>query len=79
MQRVAVKTNRIQLACSSSPLLQAARRAFASGQMDMPLVDASIDYYNVLEVKRSASQKQIRLAYFTQAKRYHPDLNAHKS
>lgn len=33
----------------------------------------------MLEVKRSATQKQIRLAYFTLAKKHHPDLNAHKS
>ena len=44
-----------------------------------PTVDAEIDYYGVLEVKRSATQKQIRLAYFSLAKKHHPDLNAHKS
>ena len=30
-------------------------------------------------MKRSASQKQIRLGYFSQAKKHHPDLNSHKT
>ena len=47
--------------------------------MEAPSVDASIDYYSLLNVKRSANQKQIRLGYFTMAKKHHPDLNAHKS
>ena len=47
--------------------------------MGAPSVDAEIDYYSVLEVKRSAEQKKIRLAYFTLAKKHHPDLNAQKS
>ena len=33
----------------------------------------------MLSVKRSASQKQIRLGYFSQAKKHHPDLNSHKT
>ena len=42
-------------------------------------VDATIDYYSALDISRSATQKKIRLAYFTLAKKHHPDLNAHKS
>ena len=44
-----------------------------------PSIDAAVDYYLVLQVAKSATQKQIRLAYFSQAKKHHPDLNAHKS
>lgn len=33
----------------------------------------------MLGVQRSAEQKKIRLAYFSLAKKHHPDLNAHKS
>ena len=42
-------------------------------------IDSKIDYYKLLNIQRSASQKQIRLAYFNMAKRHHPDLNQHKS
>ena len=33
------------------------------------------DYYNVLGVKRDASQKAIKAAYRKLARKYHPDVN----
>src|SRR5215213_4859959 len=33
------------------------------------------DYYDVLGVPRSASEKEIRQAYRKRARQYHPDLN----
>lgn len=37
---------------------------------------AKRDYYDVLGVKRSADEKEIKHAYRTLAKKYHPDSNA---
>ncbi|GAF94058.1 unnamed protein product, partial [marine sediment metagenome] len=36
---------------------------------------AAKDYYQILGVKRDASQKEIRQAYRRLARRFHPDVN----
>ncbi|MFC2048133.1 DnaJ C-terminal domain-containing protein [Chloroflexota bacterium] len=36
---------------------------------------AGKDYYNILEVKRDASEKEIKQAYRRLARKYHPDIN----
>ncbi|GAH21653.1 unnamed protein product [marine sediment metagenome] len=33
------------------------------------------DYYNILEIKKDASEEEIKLAYRRLAKKFHPDLN----
>lgn len=33
------------------------------------------DYYSLLEIKKDASEKDIKIAYRKLAKKYHPDLN----
>ena len=38
-------------------------------------MDVSIDYYEVLGISHRATPDEIRAAYRTMAKRYHPDLN----
>ena len=37
--------------------------------------DVAKDYYKILGVSQSATDKQIKAAYFSLAKKYHPDVN----
>jgi curved DNA-binding protein CbpA len=41
--------------------------------------DPAKDYYKILGVDQNASEKQIKVAYFQLAKRYHPDVNKGKT
>jgi len=34
------------------------------------------DYYNILEIKKNATEEEIKKAYRNLAKRYHPDVNS---
>lgn len=38
---------------------------------------AYIDYYNILEISKDASQNDVKKAYKKLARKYHPDLNPH--
>lgn len=40
-------------------------------QFDVPPIDS--DYYKLLQVKRNASQADIKLAYHKMSRMYHPD------
>ena len=35
----------------------------------------SLDYYKLLDVPKTATKKEIKMAYFVMAKKYHPDAN----
>ena len=50
-------------------------RMFSSRSLQ---IDTSINYYDVLGVKKEMSQQDIRKAFFNLAKKYHPDLNSDK-
>jgi preprotein translocase subunit Sec63 len=52
------------------------RRLFSSANKGAVSFDAQIDYYRILGVQKSADVKQIRMGYYTMAKKWHPDLNS---
>jgi curved DNA-binding protein CbpA len=41
--------------------------------------DPNKDYYKILGINQTASEKEIKNAYYTLAKKYHPDLNQGKT
>lgn len=43
--------------------------------LSFPLVLGAEDYYKILGLDRSASEKDIKRAYRTLSKKYHPDKN----
>lgn len=62
---------------SSSHPLQSPIRAFSSyGAQSEPLFKTKTGYYDILEVAPSATQAQIKTAYYKQSFLYHPDRNA---
>lgn len=62
---------------SSSHPLQSRIRAYSSyGPQSEPLFKTKTGYYDILEVAPSATQAQIKTAYYKQSFLYHPDRNA---
>jgi DnaJ-related protein SCJ1 len=51
------------------------RVLFAIALVVLPLVLAAEDYYKILGLDRSASEKDIKRAYRSLSKRFHPDKN----
>lgn len=45
----------------------------------LPLVFCAEDYYKILGLDKSASEKDIKKAYRTLSKKYHPDKNQYAS
>ena len=54
------------------PLYALPARVFSG----VPKFDPKEDYYKALGLNQRATQKEIKTAYFKNAKKYHPDLNA---
>ncbi|KAK6741842.1 hypothetical protein RB195_009610 [Necator americanus] len=66
LRRTAPERRRISLECSSRRCLHSSRPS------------SKEDYYKTLGVKKDASAKEIKKAYFQLAKKYHPDVNKSK-
>ena len=47
-------------------------RAFSSGSQTLDF-DPKVNYYKILQVKESATENEIKKAFYVLAKKYHPD------
>ena len=45
------------------------------GLLFLPLALCALDYYKVLQLDKSASERDIKKAYRTLSKKFHPDKN----
>lgn len=63
-------------ASSSHPLQNQIRAYSCYGPQPEPLFKSKTGYYDILEVAPSATQAQIKTAYYKQSFLYHPDRNA---
>ena len=43
---------------------------------EVPKFDPSKDYYKVLGVRKESSESEVKRAYYSLAKQYHPDSHA---
>lgn len=71
------RSQRTLCTASSSRLMQSQIRAYSDyGPQSEPLFKTKTGYYDILEVVPSATQAQIKTAYYKQSFLYHPDRNA---
>ena len=68
----------IRLTKQLTPHLQhhSAHSIFYRSIRTMPFIMQKLDYYSVLGINKSANLKEIKIAYFRLAKKYHPDYNS---
>lgn len=71
------RSRRTFCSAGSSHPLQSQMRAYSDyGPQPEPLFKTKTGYYDILEVAPSATQAQIKTAYYKQSFLYHPDRNA---
>ena len=59
----------------SRPLLFRSHYKFYGFNNEVPKYDPTKDYYRILDVNKNSSDTQIKKAYYSLAKQYHPDSN----